>query len=160
MSTQVIPTAPDLSDIVAQVWSSYLDPEGLHPLVAKGTEPTVVDVVASVSISGGWSGHVVVSCSEGAAKHAAGAFLMTDAADVTAEDVADVMGELANIVGGNVKSMLPASSFVSLPHVVVAPDSTVHWPACVQICELAGTWHGESVSISMWQANENGSKSS
>ena len=53
-----------------------------------------------------------------AAQRAAAAFLAMDEDEVAEDDVVDVMGELANIVGGNVKSMLPSGCFVSLPHVV------------------------------------------
>jgi chemotaxis protein CheX len=64
-----------------------------------------------------------------------------------------VLGELANIVGGNVKSMLPPGCFVSLPHVVLAPGAaTAVWPGVVRVCRFAGEWLGESVSISIWQA--------
>jgi len=141
-----------LREITSQVWASYLDPEGLNPLIdADG--PGRPDMVASVSISGVWQGHVVVACSQGAARNAAAAFLAMDSAEVTADDIADVLGELANIVGGNVKSMLPAVCFVSLPTVIIpAADSTTRWPGAVQICELASTWLDESISISMWQS--------
>jgi chemotaxis protein CheX len=157
VSIDTVPTTEDLSSIADQVWSSYLDPDGVEPLIPiAGGGAAHTGVVASVSISGGWSGHVVVSCSTDAAKQAAAAFLMMDATEVSTADVADVMGELANIVGGNVKSMLPAASFVSLPHVVDGSESAVHWPACQQVTELAGTWRGEPVSISMWKKNEQG----
>jgi chemotaxis protein CheX len=154
VSIDTVPTVEDLSSIADQVWSSYLDPDGVEPLIPGVSATASAGVVASVSISGGWSGHVVVSCSTSAAKQAAAAFLMMDATEVSTDDVADVMGELANIVGGNVKSMLPASSFVSLPQVVNGTESAVRWPSCDQVTELAGTWRGEPVSISMWQKND------
>ena len=154
MSIDTVPTVEDLSSIADQVWSSYLDPDGVEPLIPTDVGTAPAGVVASVSISGGWSGHVVVSCSSDAARQAAAAFLMMDAGEVSTDDVADVMGELANIVGGNVKSMLPAASFVSLPHVVEGSQSAVRWPACEQVTELAGTWKGEPISISMWQKHD------
>jgi len=156
VSIQTVPSVEDLSSIADQVWSSYLDPDGVEPLIKAEGGHAATGMVASVSISGGWSGHVVVSCSTSAARQAAAAFLMMDATEVSTDDVADVMGELANIVGGNVKSMLPASSFVSLPQVVDGSESAVRWPACEQVTELAGTWKGEPVSISMWQKNDQG----
>ena len=68
------------------------------------------------------------------------------------EDVNDVLGELANIIGGNVKAMLPAGCFLSLPQVVLAPASATTYPSAVQVCGLHGTWHGEPVSITVWQS--------
>ena len=72
-----------------------------------------------------------------------------ESAEVGTEDMTDVMGELANIVGGNVKSMLPAATAVSLPHVVAGADN--RFPTTRRICELSGTWLDEPFSISMWQ---------
>ena len=151
MSVEIAPTVEDLTEICDQVWASYLDPEGLNPLLPVGPVDGGKDMFASVSITGTWAGHVVVTCSEAAARQAAAAFLVMEPAEVSNEDVADVLGELANIVGGNVKSMLPAGCFVSLPHVITNPGASTRFPSAVQICELAGTWLEEPVSISMWQ---------
>jgi len=149
MTEQPTPTVDDLREIAEQVWAAYLDPEGVRPfLVGEPGEPGTA-VSASVSLTGGWHGHVVVSCSSGAARHAAAAFLAMEAGEDRDEDMTDVMGELANIVGGNVKSMLPAATLVSLPHVVNGANN--RFPTTRRICELSGTWLDEPFSISMWQ---------
>jgi len=149
---EIVPTEADLREIADQVWSSYLDPEGVGPLLPADPEKARTDVMAAVSITGSWHGHVMFACTETAARNAAGAFLAMEPAEVSEEDMADVLGELANIVGGNVKSMLPAGCFVSLPHVVLSPGAATHWPGVVRIVNLVGEWLGESVQISMWQA--------
>ena len=59
---------------------------------------------------------VVYASSQHAARKAAAAFLAMEPDEVSKEDISDVLGELANIVGGNVKAMLPAGCFLSLPH--------------------------------------------
>jgi chemotaxis protein CheX len=146
------PNVDDLNEIVEQVWSSYLDPEGVNPLLPVETEPAEGDVHSLVSITGSWHGHVVFASSTAAARHAAAAFLAMDADEVSHEDVSDVLGELANIIGGNVKSMLPPGCFVSLPQVVMAPDSATRYPSAVQVCGLFGRWLDEPVSITMWQS--------
>ncbi|PZM95706.1 MAG: chemotaxis protein CheX [Actinobacteria bacterium] len=152
MSLQYIPTAADLNTIAEQVWSSYLDPEGINPFLPEENVAVDSEIHASVSITGSWHGHVVFASSMAAAKRAAAAFLAMNEDEVSEDDVIDVMGELANIVGGNVKSMLPSGCFVSLPHVVSAPANANHWPAAEKICELTGTWMGEPIAISMWQS--------
>jgi chemotaxis protein CheX len=154
MTAQTTPTVDDLREIAEQVWAAYLDPEGVRPFMVGDAQPATAAVSASVSLTGGWFGHVVVSCSTGAARHAAAAFLAMEAGEVSDEDMTDVMGELANIVGGNVKSMLPGATAVSLPHVVPGADN--RFPTTRQICELSGTWLDEPFSISMWQGRELG----
>jgi chemotaxis protein CheX len=151
MSEPVV-TEGDLAEMAEQVWVSYLDPEGINPLVVHGDNKQSSDVHSTVSITGSWHGHLVYASSRDAAKKAAAAFLAMEPDEVGQEDISDVLGELANIVGGNVKAMLPAGCFLSLPTVVLAPDTASYYPAAERISGLYGIWDNEPVSISMWQS--------
>ena len=151
MSEPVV-TEGDLAEMVEQVWVSYLDPEGVSPLLTNGEVKQPSEVHSTVSITGSWHGHLVYASSQNAARKAAAAFLAMEPDEVGQEDISDVLGELANIVGGNVKAMLPAGCFLSLPTVVLAPDTASYYPAAERISGLYGTWDGEPVSISMWQS--------
>ena len=154
MSVDVVVNEGDLAEMVEQVWVSYLDPEGINPLIPNGDEKQPSEVHSSVSISGSWTGHVVYASSTQAARRAAAAFLAMEADEVGQEDLSDVLGELANIVGGNVKAMLPPGCFLSLPQVVMAPDTATKYPNAERISGLYGVWDGEPVSVSMWQSRE------
>jgi len=151
MSDPVV-TEGDLAEMVEQVWVSYLDPEGVSPLVVHGDNKQSSEVHSTVSITGSWHGHLVYASSQYAAKKAAAAFLAMEPDEVSQEDISDVLGELANIVGGNVKAMLPTGCFLSLPTVVLAPDTASYYPAAERISGLYGSWEGEPVSISVWQS--------
>ncbi|MFI5911166.1 chemotaxis protein CheX [Dactylosporangium sp. NPDC051541] len=145
------PTEDDLKVIAEQVWSSYLDLDGASPLVALPHEKPVADVTASVSVTGAWRGHVLVSCSEAAAKHVAAALLGIEFEEVAEEDVADALGELANIIGGNVKSLLPEPCALSLPHVHV-DGANGRYPSVTEVCHLGGTWMAESVTVTVLES--------
>jgi chemotaxis protein CheX len=147
MSTQLAPSDDDLLVIAEQVWTSYLDPDGVSPLIPLPPAPAKYDVCASVSMTGAWQGHLVVRCTSAAAHNAAAALLGMHRDEVTSEDITDALGELANILGGNVKSLLPEPSALSLPHVLISGDSG--WPSVVQICQLSGVWLDEAVMISV-----------
>jgi chemotaxis protein CheX len=147
MSIQLAPTDDDLMVIAEQVWTSYLDTEGVSPLIPLPPPAARYDVCASVSLTGAWQGHVVVRCSTAASRNAAAALLGMGLDEVTSEDITDALGELANIIGGNVKSLLPEPSALSLPHVVISGDSG--WPMVVEICRLSGVWLDEAVMISV-----------
>ncbi|GAB1694710.1 chemotaxis protein CheX [Krasilnikovia sp. M28-CT-15] len=152
MSVDVVVSEAELAEMVEQVWMSYLDPEGVDPLIATGDSTQLCEVHSSVSITGSWSGHVVYATSTTAARRAAAAFLAMEPDEVSEEDLTDVLGELANIVGGNVKAMLPPGALLSLPQVVLAPEATTKYPAAERVTGLYGVWGGEPVSISMWQS--------
>jgi chemotaxis protein CheX len=152
MSVEVEVNEDDLAEMVGQVWESYLDPEGISPLIPTYDENQPSEVHSSVSISGSWTGHLVYACSNEAARRAAAAFLAMEVDEVSQEDLSDTLGELANIVGGNVKAMLPPGAFLSLPQVVLAPESTARFPNTERIGGVYGIWEGEPVSISMWHS--------
>jgi chemotaxis protein CheX len=152
MSTDVVVNENDLAEMVEQVWVSYLDPEGVHPLIPTGDDGQPSEVHSSVSITGSWTGHVVYASSTAAARRAAAAFLAMEPEEVSPDDLSDVLGELANIVGGNVKGMLPAGALLSLPQVVLAPESATRYPNAERVTGLYGRWDGEPVSISMWKS--------
>jgi chemotaxis protein CheX len=152
MSVEVEVNENDLAEMVEQVWMSYLDPEGISPLIPTYDQNQPSEMYSSVSISGSWSGHVVYACSAAAARRAAAAFLAMEVDEVGEEDLADVLGELANIVGGNVKAMLPPGCFLSLPQVVLAPETTTKYPNAERISGVYGLWEGEPVNVSMWQS--------
>jgi chemotaxis protein CheX len=48
--------------------------------------------------------------------------------------------------------MLPPGAFLSLPQVVMAPDTTARYPNTVRISGVYGRWEDEPVSISMWHS--------
>jgi chemotaxis protein CheX len=146
------PTEDDLRVIAEQVWSSYLDLDGASPLIAQPAEKPASDVTASVSVTGAWRGHVLVSCSEQAAKNVAAALLGIEFDDVAEEDVADALGELANIIGGNVKSLLPEPCALSLPHVHVA-GSAGRYPSVTEVCHLKSSWLAESVTVTVLESS-------
>jgi chemotaxis protein CheX len=148
--TRNSPTDEDLFAIAEQVWSSYLDVEGTSPLIQVPRTKPSCDVAASVSVTGAWRGHVVVSCSMPAARNAAAALLGIELDDATDDDVMDALGELANIIGGNVKSLMPEPSALSLPVVLI--NGNTGWPAVAEVCQLNGEWLGESVAVQVLES--------
>jgi chemotaxis protein CheX len=153
MNEQRRPSSDELLAIAEMVWTSYLDPEGEYPLVVDGVpEPgtATADVVATVEISGAWRGRVLLSFSPPAAGRAAAALLGFDEGEEVADgDVADAVGELANIIGGSVKSLMPQPTALSLP--AVTTDGSADRSGTV-VCRLSGTWRGEPVSVAVQES--------
>ncbi len=88
-------------------------------------EPTAPDndwLLATVHIAGQWTGSVILALPQPVALEAAAGMLHVNVADVTATDQEDVASELVNMIGGNLKSLLPGPSFLSLPTIVSGSD--------------------------------------
>jgi chemotaxis protein CheX len=73
--------------------------------------------------------------------------LAVDLLDVTQSDIVDAVGELANVIGGNVKALLPQPCQLSLPHVQINGDSG--WPVAIEVSRITGTWLDEPVTVSV-----------
>ncbi|MGY1689391.1 chemotaxis protein CheX [Geodermatophilus sp. SYSU D01105] len=133
-----------VQEIADQAWAALVgEDEVLVPL--PGQLPA--DTVSSwVEIVGPWTGTVVLTCGRDTAEQLARALLREHAPDqLEAEDVDDALGELANVVGGNVKAVLPGPSVLGLPEVGVAPR--VHSPA--DTCRVDAQWRGQPLTISV-----------
>src|SRR4029078_12678221 len=79
-------------------------------------------VLGTIHITGPQSVSVVLGVSDPVAKAAAGAMLQMPSDQATDDDKKDVVAELANMVGGNLKSLLPGPLYLSLPTVVAGRD--------------------------------------
>jgi chemotaxis protein CheX len=82
-------------------------------------------LTASVFFGGDWQGAVLVECGRQTARGIAERLMGVPAGEQSGDDVLDAMGELANMVGGNLKSVLPRGIGLSMPSVVEGSDYAV-----------------------------------
>lgn len=139
----------DLAAIATDVWAAFLSAEGVHALLEGPPGPTYDDTVhATVAVTGAWVGRIALTLPPEAADLAAATML--GVTDAEAADVADAVGELANMVGGNVKSLVPAPSTLGLPSVGRGPVPT--HSAETEECAVDLVWLGHPVRVTVWSA--------
>ncbi len=112
---------PDLAEIVEGATSMMLglDLGEIAPRDAvSDVTPSRCAIGASVQFTGEWSGALVIGCDESIGNEAAAAMFGCEVDRVAADELADALGELANMIAGNVKPLLPATTALSLPTVV------------------------------------------
>jgi chemotaxis protein CheX len=86
-------------------------------------------MAACVQITGAWQGAVALHCPVAFGERAARImFKIPPQAPLSMSDMQDALGELANMLGGNVKSLLPEPCHLSLPAVVEGADYTARMP--------------------------------
>lgn len=149
MTAHEMPQESDLWAITEMIWASYLDPLGENPLLAGPAATNADDVQGWVSVTGAWDGQVVVTFSQVAAQRATAALLGMEAEEVSSPDVMDAVGELVNIVGGSVKSLMPQPTVLSLPSVRTGPAGDL--PG-TEMLRLTGTWIDEPVTIAVLES--------
>lgn len=106
-------------------------------------------VSATVCLSGAWEGVLMAECEPATARRLCAELLSLEPADVEPEDVADTMAEVANVLGGNIKNVLPSPTLLSLPVVSTRLSFAVVRDA-VELCRLPFTWDGDRLQIVVW----------
>jgi len=75
-----------------------------------------------VRLSGDWNGAVLLECTRRQACSFAGMILSTTPPESVDDDVRDVLGELANVIGGNLKCGMSTAAHLSMPTVLEGSD--------------------------------------
>ena len=121
MTTGILPS--ELAQIVESVFENMLS------LQAKESDapwfPSADRLTAVVHLAGDWSGAVLLECDRGQACRFAGRFLSLDSFGAVDDVVRDVLGELANMISGNLKCVLTSGIRLSMPSVVDGSDYSV-----------------------------------
>ena len=105
--------------------------EGLSPLTSGYSGKISPCITAIISLSGPGGGTLSLRCSTTTAREVAAKLLTTTPAEIKADgDVCDALGEIANMIAGNLKTQLTAclpnsNLLLSIPTVVLGEDYRV-----------------------------------
>jgi chemotaxis protein CheX len=128
-----------IETLVAHVWNEVIG-HGLRDRQRQCAQGGCVGPAhqVAIGIDGDWCGDVQLDCPAGTARELAASFFRRPAEQISAEDIEATLLELANILGGNLKSALPGKNHLLLPRLApVAAD-------CGQLV------HEQGVSLSGW----------
>ena len=117
--------ADELAQIVASVFETMMSLEACQcgTLGCSWGRPSPDRVRAMVRMTSGWSGAVLVECGHEQARRFTGRFLAMAPPDSVNDLVRDVLGELANMIGGNLKCVLKGGMRLSMPRVGNADEA-------------------------------------
>jgi chemotaxis protein CheX len=116
-------TDAELTEVVEAVWSTMLG------LPLSPAAPTAADgsghLTGCIHITGSWEATLVIEVPQVLARDAAASMFDMPADDLDDDLVLDALGEIANMVGGNVKGLVGGDSQLSLPAVTSGSDFRV-----------------------------------
>ena len=137
-----------LRDFTDNIWSTML---GLSLDDAPG--PAAGEfVTAFVQISGDWQGAVTVELAAPLAHRVAAALFAMEPGEVGDGEVSDAVGEVANMLGGNVKALMNGSCQLSLPSVVRARQETLPVTAGRLAVMVALSSEADSLRVSVFES--------
>jgi CheY-specific phosphatase CheX len=142
-----------IREIVKTVWKTVLGLPVACSDKAARKEP-VHALAACVQFSGAWQGTIILACSPALARIAAGRMFDTVPADVTMDQAQDVLCELINITGGNLKVLMPSRSFLSLPTVVEGFDYRLRVPGSHVEAEVNFESQGHWFTVTLLDRDE------
>jgi len=141
--------AVQVATIATEVFAAMIDHKTGLLTPWSGGPVTMADARhAWVDLSTEHASRVQLTTDVGTADDLTRALLGVTAADPVAEaDVSDALGEIANIFGGNIKSLLPEQVWLTLPKVSrVSPSGD----GAVRLDEVVLAWRGRPLVISLW----------
>jgi chemotaxis protein CheX len=113
--------ASEIGQYVESIWDAVLG-LGVRPGGTEMPGPRSDYLTGCVQITGAWEGAVTLDCPTALARQAAGILFGEQPAETTTEQVHDVVGELTNMIGGNLKALLPSPCYLCLPAVADGSD--------------------------------------
>jgi CheY-specific phosphatase CheX len=138
----------DITEITRTIWATLFE----LPLEDGDTAPLGPEstVTSCIQIDGAWHGAVVLQCPLTLARTLTAAMFQADAAPEL-DEIFDALGELANMLGGNVKALLPGPSRISLPAVAVGSDYQLSVVGTSAVTSLAFSCDGHPLRVTLLQ---------
>lgn len=126
----------EIRQITEWIWTSTLDREIQpgHHLNWQARQPQTL--MGSVRITGDWEGAVTLNCSIALARQITAIMFRIPEHQTTSDQIHDALGELTNMVGGNIKALLPLPNRLSIPDVVEGIDYSSLQPAGKVVSEV------------------------
>lgn len=135
--------------ITTDVFTALIDHEPGVLQLWNDPKPELAEPVYSwVDMAGEDASRVLVAAEKETADDVARALLAMEPDEaVSKEDLVDAVGEIANVVGGNLKSLVPHPGKLSLPNVKNAPPEDEQ---AKFLSEVLMSWKGRILIISIW----------
>ena len=144
------PNEAQVRSVVRSVWSTQLGLE-IQDADDPGETAPSPTMTAAIHISGDYRGGIRLECSRALVRRAGSIMFNLPADQISEEDERDVVGELTNVIAGNIKALIPGSNLISLPTIIEGTDykvSTLNVKSCGDFSFL---FDGESLTVTIFE---------
>jgi len=143
----------EILQLVGTIWEATLNIpiETEWACAAVGASRTTA---ACIHLTGAWSGAVLLDCPAEVARHAASVMFGAEPGAVSTSDLQDAVAELANMIGGNIKGLLPEKCYLSLPAAVEGGDYSARIPGSRVAGHITFGSSGHTVTITIFEKLE------
>ncbi len=140
---------PAIEAIVQDLFETMVDRTPGTMVPGFGDNPALVDPVHTwVDVRGAVLTRIGVAVGRATSEELTRAFLATPAdAPLHAADVADALGEVVNVIGGNIKSLVDGGGSLSLPRTA---EGTPDIPGQAVAAHAWFAWRGQPLIVQVW----------
>ena len=138
----------EICEYTENIWKSILSLEAKPDSNDSPDADKNFALAGCVHITGAWEGTVTVDFPMSLAKQVAAIMFNLENQDVELDLVQDALGELTNMTGGNIKSLLPEPCYLSLPAVAVT-DSAMRVPGSELVSKVSFQCVGDNFQVSL-----------
>jgi len=141
----------EILEITETTWASMLGLDIRPREFTAGMGSVEEYLTGKIEITGAWTGAVLLHGSRELAAAAAAIIFSHELGGGTEQDSLDAMYELTNIIGGNIKSLLPEPCDLSLPSVEATTEDHLQLLGLEQISELVFDCQTQPLFVSVWK---------
>lgn len=144
--TMTLLTSDLIVSVAEEVFTALVDGEEgmLYEWIGEPV-PLIDPLVAWVDLAGDWVGRAVLLTERSTADDLSRALLRMGAdEELTHDDLIDAFGEVANVVGGNIKSVVATHGNLSLPQVATVEPAA---PGAALLAEVFLAWRGRLIVV-------------
>ncbi len=141
----------DLGRIMDMVWSSTIG-EPLMPMKT-GQRPPPPLYTACLQVAGTFEGTMLLEIPVQIGRNIAGLMFGLEPTAVSDAETRDAVGEIVNMIGGNVKVLLPGPSFISLPAVAEGSDYLFSLPGTVLVASENYECQGACIRFALFESS-------
>ena len=138
----------EICEYTESIWKSILSLDVKPAQNGSGDSNNNYAVAGCIQITGAWNGSVTMHYPMPLAKQVASIMFDLHGEPVENEQIQDALGELTNMTGGNIKSLLPEPCFLSLPAVALT-DRAMRIPGSELVTQVTFKCNGENFLVSL-----------
>jgi len=147
----------EICEFTESIWDSILSLKAIPDSSESGNSENDFALAGCVQITGAWEGTVTLDFPISLAKQVAAIMFNLDCDEVENSLLQDALGELTNMTGGNIKSLLPEPCYLSLPAVAFT-DSNMRVPGSEPVTNVTFKCSGENFRVSLLKKLEDDAK--
>ena len=116
-------------------------------------EASTDTVTGSVQITGKWNGAILLSLPASLVNTLTETLFALEPGKASIEDKKDAVGELINMIGGNIKALLPEPSVLSVP-LLALEGHKLYFPSTKMVTHCPFECQGKTFALSLYERVE------